>query len=137
VALGMTGNRFDHTLAALDAVARYAPERPIILVDESDIAIALAGSFQFAVEPGERVSVHPLLPVRFKNSTGLKYPLDGLKLAPGVRTGTSNEASDGTFAIEPDPRNKATPWLLILGRRYLLKAMVALLERGSTGGPVL
>src|SRR6218665_998072 len=31
VALGMTGKRFDHTLAALDAVAKYAHRRPILL----------------------------------------------------------------------------------------------------------
>src|SRR5690606_39262960 len=37
VALGMTGRRFDHSLAALDAVARHADGRKIILVDEHDI----------------------------------------------------------------------------------------------------
>ena len=41
VALGMTGKRFDHTLAALDAVTRYATRRMIILVDEEDVALAL------------------------------------------------------------------------------------------------
>jgi len=43
IALGMTGRRFDHTLAALDAVARYARDRIIILVDEEDLAMALTG----------------------------------------------------------------------------------------------
>ena len=33
------GGRFDHALAALDAVTRYAPERAIILVDEGDLAL--------------------------------------------------------------------------------------------------
>ena len=41
VALGMTGRRFDHTLAALDAVAKYAAKRKIVLVDEEEIAEAI------------------------------------------------------------------------------------------------
>ena len=118
VALGMTGKRFDHTLAALDAVTKYGRDRTIILVDEYDLAMATTGAFSFEVSPGERVSVHPLAPIRFRHSVGLKYPLDGLKLAPGERTGTSNEAIDGPFRIEPEPRMKV-PWLLILDRKYL------------------
>jgi thiamine pyrophosphokinase len=125
VALGMTGKRLDHTLAALDAMARYGRDRAIILVDEGDIAVVLTGSFSFEVAEGERVSVHPLAAVRFRRSFGLKYPLDGLKLAPGERTGTSNEAVDGNFTIEPEPRSKA-PWLLILDRRYLFGVAAAL-----------
>lgn len=118
VALGMTGKRFDHTLAALDAVTRHARDRAIILVDEADLAMARSGSFSFEVAPRERVSVHPLAPIRFRRSVGLRYPLDGLRLAPGERTGTSNEAVDGPFRIDPDPRSRA-PWLLILDRKHL------------------
>jgi thiamine pyrophosphokinase len=123
IALGMTGRRFDHTLAALDAVTKHGKDRPIILVDEADLAMALTGSFSFEVDPHERVSVHPLLPIRFKRSIGLKYPLDNLRLAPGERTGTSNEAVDGPFRIEPESR--ARPWLLILDRKYLFGVAAA------------
>jgi thiamine pyrophosphokinase len=124
IALGMTGGRFDHTLAALDAVLRHARERSMILVDGHDIALALSSSFAFTVEKGERVSIHPLGPVRFKSSLGLAYPLDGLVLAPGVRLGTSNVAAEGRFAIVPEPDQP--PWLLILERRYLVGAIAAL-----------
>jgi thiamine pyrophosphokinase len=123
IALGMTGKRFDHTLAALDAVTKYARDRVIILVDEADIAVALTGPFSFEVAPRERVSVHPLLPMRFKRSVGLKYPLDGVRLAPGERTGTSNEAVTGPFRIEPEGR--ARPWLLVLDRKYLFGVAAA------------
>ena len=117
IALGMTGKRFDHTLAALDAVTKYAKERIIILVDEADIAMALRGPFSFEVAPRERVSVLPLAPLRFKRSVGLKYPLDDVRLAPGERTGTSNEAIEGPFRIEPEGRVRL--WLLVLDRKYL------------------
>jgi len=125
VALGMTGKRFDHTLAALDSVTRHA-SRNLILVDEEDLALALDRPFSFAVAPGERVSVHPLAPVTFASSTGLKYPLDGLTLAPGIRTGTSNAAGNGPFTITPKKTKKA-PWLLILDRSNLMALIHQLL----------
>jgi thiamine pyrophosphokinase len=126
VALGMTGRRFDHTLAALDAVTRYAARRKIILVDEEDVAVALTDRFAFEVAPGERVSIHPLAPVTFWRSDGLKYPLDAVKLAPGVRTGTSNEALTGPFTIVPE-EGIGAPYLLILPRQYLAPLVAKLL----------
>lgn len=125
VALGVTGKRFDHTLAALDAVARFAKKRKIILVDEHDIAVALTEAFSFEVAFGERVSIHPLAPVTFWRSEGLKYPLDAVTLAPGVRTGTSNEALEGPFRIVPEEGIHA-PYLLIVERGHLMGLIEAL-----------
>lgn len=90
--------------------------------------MALTGAFSFKVDAGERVSVHPLAPIRFRRSLGLRYPLDGLRLAPGERTGTSNQATDGVFRIEPEPRAKA-PWLLIVDRKYLFGIAAAATAR--------
>jgi len=132
VALGMTGKRFDHTLAALDALARHAAKRRIVLVDDADIAVALTGRFSFRVAPGERVSIHPLAPVAFRSSEGLKYPLDGLELAPGVRTGTSNEAVTGRFTIVPE-RGSEAPYLLIIAGSHLGALIAALLRPEAAG----
>jgi len=71
--------------------------------------------------------VHPLGVVRFKRSFGLKYPLDGLKMVLGERTGTSNEATSGLFRIEVEPRSRA-PWLLILQKSNLLRLVAALMQ---------
>lgn len=125
VALGMTGRRFDHTLAALDAVARHAHERKIILVDEDDVVVGLTEAFSFTVASGDRVSVHPLVPISFWRSEGLKYPLDAVKLAPGLRTGTSNEATIGPFTIVPEEGIHA-PYLLIVAREHLMALIEAL-----------
>lgn len=118
VALGMTGKRLDHTLAALDCAARYADRRHIVFVDSHDLALVCSGSRSFDVPVGERVSIHPLRQVRFARSTGLSYPLDGLTLAPGVASGTSNEATSNRVVIEPEQGDSA-PWLLMLDRNYL------------------
>ena len=116
LALGMTGKRLDHTLAALSAVLQYAPTRKLLLVDEVDVALAVVGPIRFDAIQRERVSIHPLLPIRFSHSSGLFYPMDGLLLEPGGLIGTSNEATGGPVEIVPDDN---TPWLLILGKERL------------------
>ena len=116
LALGMTGKRLDHTLAALSAVLQYAPERRLLLVDEVDVALAVVGPFRFGAAAGERVSVHPLVRVAFGRSTGLRYPLDGLVLEPGGLIGTSNEGLGGWVEIVPED---GAPWLLILPKARL------------------
>ena len=122
LALGMTGKRLDHTLAALSAVLKYAPLRKLVVVDEVDVALAVVGPMAFEAGAGERVSIHPLVPVRFAHSTGLLYPLDGLLLEPGGRGGTSNEGLGGRVEIVPVDK---TPWLLILGRERLWDLVAA------------
>lgn len=126
--LGMTGLRLDHTLAALDVMGRYSQDRPIVLIADTDIALALSQDFGFEVAPGDRVSVHPLAPVKFARSKGLLYPLDGLTLAPVGRTGTSNAATVGRFTLRLAPEGPKGPYLLVLARQYLdglLEALMA------------
>jgi thiamine pyrophosphokinase len=130
IALGMTGKRFDHTMAALHVVMRYAGARAIILVDEHDIALGVRGAFDFTAIAGERVSMHPLEPVRFARSSGLRYPLDGLTLAPGVLTGVSNEGTGGTFAAEPAAGENGA-WLLILDKSRLWDLVETVMSRGQ------
>jgi thiamine pyrophosphokinase len=120
LALGMTGKRLDHTLAALSAVLQYAPMRKLLLVDEVDVALAVVGSIRFTASKRERVSIHPLLPISFVRSTGLFYPMDGLLLEPGGLIGTSNEGTGGPVEVVPADD---TPWLLILGKERLWDLM--------------
>ncbi len=122
LALGMTGKRLDHTLAALSAALQVAHERQLLLVDEVDVALATTGKFTFSAQAGERVSIHPLLPIDFTSSEGLVYPLHGLHMAPGGMLGTSNAAMGGMVEIVPKDE---TPWLLILSRDRLWDLMAA------------
>ncbi|UJW87247.1 thiamine diphosphokinase [Devosia sp. SL43] len=122
LALGMTGKRLDHTLAALSAVLQYAPTRRLLLVDEVDVALAVTGAASFEADLRERVSIHPLAPIRFERSSGLFYPMDGLLLEPGGLIGTSNEGIGGRVEIIPVGE---TPWLLILGKERLWDLMKA------------
>lgn len=116
LALGMTGKRLDHTLAALSALHEVAQDRRVILIDETDVALAVSGPFAFSAVPRERISVHPLVPIVFERTEGLFYPMNDLLLDPAGRLGTSNEGTGGRVNIVP---KDATPWLLILGQERL------------------
>lgn len=118
IGIGLTGGRFDHTLASLSAVTEYAGDRRIVLVDEEDIVVGIHGGCTFTVRPGDRVSVYPMTAIEFAGSRGLEYSLEGLRLEPGGRVGTSNVATDGSFQIDPQPHTPG-PWLLVLNKRYL------------------
>ncbi len=113
LALGMTGGRFDHTLAALHAVTRYGAERRIVLVDGVDAALSLGGDFDIDLPVDMRVSVYPLEKLDFVHSEGLAYPLTGLTLMPGLRTGTSNRALGGPVRIRTAPETRGV-YLLVL-----------------------
>lgn len=118
VCLGMSGKRLDHTLAALDIMLAYSDRRELVMVSETDLILVANGSFTFEVEQGARVSVHAILPVIFENSRGLEYPLDGVELAPGKRSGTSNRAVGGGFEIVPRA-DQISPCLVIIEKKYL------------------
>lgn len=116
LALGMTGKRLDHTLAALGALLEVARQRRVIIVDETDVALAVSGPIAFEAAAEERISVHPLVPIVFERTEGLFYPMNDLLLDPAGRLGTSNEGTGGRVEIVP---KDDTPWLLILERERL------------------
>jgi thiamine pyrophosphokinase len=119
LAVGFTGRRIDHTLAALHAMMRY-PAKRVILVGEDEVsALARPGSIlRLAVTPGARVSIYPLLPVTATHSRGLTWPVDGLAFAPGRRIGTSNAATQPVIELAFDG-----PGALVMVEREALGAL--------------
>ncbi|MBK0400836.1 thiamine diphosphokinase [Limibaculum sp. M0105] len=118
--VGFTGGRIDHTLAVFHAMLRY-PSKPVVLVGEDEaMALAPAGRLlRLRLRPGARVSIFPLLPVTGGPSRGLAWPLDGLRLAPGERVGTSNEAAHPLVEMKFD-----APGALVMVERPFLAALV-------------
>lgn len=90
LAVGFVGARADHELAAYNTLIRR-PERVLILGPE-DVVFHMPRDFEIAMTPGERFSLFPLAPLRGE-SEGLEWPIDGLDLAPGGRTSTSNRVA--------------------------------------------
>jgi len=118
IAIGMAGERVDHTLANLDILLRYGGKRRLAIATKEDLIIRVSGAFEFDALPGSRISVLPVAPIKFSRSDGLKYPLDGVELAPGKRVGISNNTETGRFAIEP-AEGVTSAYLLVMDRTNL------------------
>lgn len=99
VGFGFLGGRFDHSLAALDALARLQHERPVLLAGTDDVLLRVKGDVKIALGRGSRVSVWPLGRQHFIRSAGLDWPLDNLTMEVGQRTGTSNCTNENTISI--------------------------------------
>jgi thiamine pyrophosphokinase len=89
MALGFTGLRLDHTLAAMTDLIR-SPAL-VVMLAEREVIIRCPGRIELDLPSGTRVSLFPFGPVAAR-STGLRWPLDGIAFAPDSRVGTSNEA---------------------------------------------
>lgn len=123
LAVGFTGARLDHGLAALAGLVRHgarADAGPVLMLGPEDVTFLCPPHLVLDIGLGTRVSLFPFGPVRAQ-SRGLRWPLDGLDFAPWDRIGTSNEASD--HKVEISVRG---PMLAILPRDCLAAAVSAL-----------
>lgn len=89
--LGFLGPRFDHTLAVFSALVRHAAKL-CLLVGGEDVIFAAPPQLRIELAPGSRLSLFPMCPVSGE-STGLRWPIDGLAFAPDGVIGTSNEVT--------------------------------------------
>ncbi len=124
VALGFTGKRFDHTLAAVHSLSCYGREQNILLVAEEDLLWVRGESTHLRLNADMRLSIYPLSPVCFESSRGLQYPLDGLVMEQGVAIGTSNRTVQAQIEINQSA-DDAGLYLLIVP----LESLTLLLEQ--------
>ncbi|MCB1407726.1 MAG: thiamine diphosphokinase [Rhodobacteraceae bacterium] len=100
LAVGFSGGRLDHTLAAMNTLARN-PGRCVILDTGRDLCCLLPPALALSLSAGTRVSLFPLGPVAC-TSAGLEWPVDGLAFTPLGRIGTSNRATGGEVRLTCD-----------------------------------
>jgi len=99
LAFGFLGKRFDHSLAALHAMAGARPEMRVVMISPEDALVFCRGDFHAVLPPSIRLSIWPVQRHRFSTSQGLLYPLDHLTLGAGLALGTSNQVIDGDHDI--------------------------------------
>jgi thiamine pyrophosphokinase len=99
VGVGFLDGRLDHSLAALDAMARLEHDRPVLLAGSNDVVLRLRGNIKLLLDRGCRISIWPLGCQHFVRSEGLDWPLDDLTMQMGHRTGTSNRTNAETISI--------------------------------------
>ncbi|OAN74403.1 thiamine pyrophosphokinase [Sulfitobacter sp. EhC04] len=120
IAVGFTGGRMDHQLAALHTLMVCA-DRPCVLLGAEELVFLAPPRISLPTERSEVISMFPLAFVTAQ-STGLHWPLDGLDFAPGVQSGTSNHAT-GPMTVKV-----SAPALLMMVPRRLLGPVVASLS---------
>lgn len=91
LALGFTGGRLDHTLAAMSDLAA-APGRRVVLIGAEDLVFLAPPELSLNLTPGTRLSLYPMGDARGE-STGLRWPIRRIGFAPAGRIGTSNEVT--------------------------------------------
>lgn len=91
LAVGFSGGRLDHALAALSTLAAH-PRTRCLLLSDSDVSFLAPPELALRLAPGSRISLYPLAPVRGWQQ-GLVWPLEGLEFRPDGRIGTSNEVA--------------------------------------------
>lgn len=102
LAFGFMGRRLDHSLAALHCLAKYRTRKSVVLIDRVDLVFIPTVPLAIDLPAGSRFSIHPIVPVSFLDSEGLRYPLQGLTLESGVATGTSNTVTESPVSVTPE-----------------------------------
>ena len=118
--LGFSGARLDHGLAVLNALARH-PDRRCVILGQGDVCFLAPRALTLRLAVGSRLSLFPLAPVR-GTSTGLRWPIDGLRFAPGAMIGTSNAVAAREVRLSFD----AAAMLVILPSAALLAVLAGL-----------
>jgi thiamine pyrophosphokinase len=122
LAVGFTGDRLDHTLAAMNTLARH-PGRRVILDSGHDLCILAPPMLTLDLPAGTRVSLFPLEAMHCE-TTGLVWATNHLILDPMARIGTSNAAMGGSVTLSPD-----APGMLLILPVTTLDALIPALRR--------
>ena len=123
LALGVTGARMDHELAALNVLVRHHG-CPCIIVGAKDVIFHVQSAISLRLVVGDTLSLFPMATLKGA-SRGLYWPIDGLQFAPGGRIGTSNRVSEANVDLQFDQPGM----LVILPRARLDAAINALVPK--------
>ncbi len=121
IAVGFTGGRIDHQLAAFHTLVARAAQ-PCILLGADEIVFLCPPAIDLATQVGDVVSLFPMTPVTGR-STGLEWCIDGLSFDPAHFIGTSNRAL-GAVRLEMDQ-----PGMLVILKRAAILPVARSLAR--------
>ncbi len=120
LALGVTGSRLDHSMAAMNALACY-PDLPVVIISAGDLVFLAPQKMVLRLPVGSRVSLFPMGDCQGE-SAGLEWPIKGLQFSPMGRIGTSNRTAAPVVTLRFEHRNM----LVILSAGHLRAVLMAL-----------
>ncbi len=99
VIIGATGKREDHTIGNISLLAEYAKTMNVKMVTDTGIFIPFLESCSVESFEGQQMSLFSIDPEIEITSTGLKFPLSGVKIS-NWWVATLNEALGDSFSLE-------------------------------------
>jgi len=97
--IGATGDRPDHTMANFSILLKYHKKISLLFLDERCTVEVIQRRVTFPAVIGQQISLVPMGRCTGIVTHGLKYPLHYETLAPGVREGSSNEATSTRVSV--------------------------------------
>lgn len=99
---GLFGKRFDQMMANLHIMAKYQAMSHVIAVTRDEIITVHRGVTRLNVAKEACIAIVALAPMRFFQSSGLAYPLDGLQMGFGEMVSSSNKATNTHIELIPE-----------------------------------
>jgi thiamine pyrophosphokinase len=99
VIIGATGKREDHTIGNISLLAEYAKTINVKMVTDTGIFMPFLKSCTVESFPGQQISLFSIDPETEITSTGIKFPLKGIKIS-NWWVATLNEALGTSFSLE-------------------------------------
>lgn len=99
VIVGATGKREDHTIGNISLLAEYAKTMNVKMVTDTGIFIPFLKSCTVQSFPGQQVSLFSIDPETKITSSGLKFPLNGIKIS-NWWVATLNVAPGDSFSLD-------------------------------------
>lgn len=128
LAVGFTGARMDHQLAAFHTLIAH-PNRPCIIIGAIEVVFLCPPELTLDLPEGEVFSLFPMGSVTGA-SMGLRWPIEGLRFGPDQRIGTSNEIT-GPLRLTMD-----SPKMLCIAPVAALDEIVVYLNSSGARWPV-
>ncbi len=125
LAVGFTGARLDHQLAAFNTLTCH-PKQRCLLIGEDALIFLAPPSLRLDLPAGCALSLFPMGAVEGV-SDGLRWPIGGLNFAPDGRVGTSNQATGPVHLSFTAPK-----MLVILPNDMFTPVVTALHQAKST-----
>ncbi len=124
LAVGFSGDRQDHQLAAYNALVRF-PRHRCVLVGLNEVVFLCPPSLSLDLPADCRISLFPMGAVEGM-SDGLQWPINGLNFAPDGCIGTSNRT---TGAVQLDV---TAPKMLVILPQHTLGIVAQALKTSTS-----
>ena len=100
ILLGVTGDRFDHTICNLSLIVKYSERLKLFVYHQTSLLAAYTSNVELDTEKGEIVSIFMFGANPLITSKGLKYKLKNSSIKFGERESLSNVASSSKVSLQ-------------------------------------